>query len=402
MSYKLEIELFFFNAQTDYLPYFRTANITIEGTSRVQDLLESLRTTFDAFRFPETVVRINTVLVDNTVTINDVVARLGTTLTIEPASVFRATNDLCFDDSDFMQKYECLAPFCDEEDLAFYRTLYHTHYASEAFEYNRDYIGDAVIVLAHRLIRNGSEHRDAILDAVGDKANGIGLYEPEHNSLPAIDLSEKVAYLKGLLEARCVLNGEPFSKSKALLETLKQKMRPAEPGTPPALSLLSTRYKTQPAEDESTLGFLDRSVGIDTIASETVHPFKGFNIAMHYGTNAREKALGEKLIQMLQATPVDFKRATRAGGEAIVDDAPAVAYHKAGNILLDAFDANADIMVVDSERTRRHFIDKRCAKAVGREIDLQVITTAQLVAAATGTTDKKSLGLDDRSRITFL
>jgi hypothetical protein len=59
-----------------------------------------------------------------------------------------------------------LAPFASEEDLAYYKTLYALHYASETEKFDRDYIGDAVLVLAHRLISGGSEHKEEILEAI--------------------------------------------------------------------------------------------------------------------------------------------------------------------------------------------------------------------------------------------
>lgn len=392
----LDIELFFFNAQTDYLPYFRRTEIRMEQGYSVIDLLEALQTPFGGFAYLRTLVRINGKVVDATLPLDTIVEHFGTALKIEPASIYRATHDLCFDDSDFMQRYTLLEPYCTEEDRTFYQTLYHVHYASEAFTYNRDYVGDALILLAHRLIQNGHENRDAILDLLEDRFNGIALYEPEQNSLPQINLETEVTALKAAIKGRRP-GARSLEKGKGMLERLKQKMLP-DAEVPGALSVLTDRYG--PIEGDSTLAFLDAKVGITTLASDTVHRFEGFNVALHYGADDAQKVPGEMLLDTIGATSVIFEHAARSSGEKIAEEAPELAFQKAGRILLDAMDQNADILVVDAESTRRHFNDKRCAEAVGRDIDLQIVTTAQLVAAATGTTDKKRLEMD--GRITFI
>ena len=68
-----------------------------------------------------------------------------------------------------------------EEDKAYYESLYALHYASETFKFSHDYIGDAVLMLAHKMIENGSEHKEAILEAISDKYDGLAACEYENN-----------------------------------------------------------------------------------------------------------------------------------------------------------------------------------------------------------------------------
>lgn len=377
MPFNLQIEAFFFNAEKDYLPHYRKAEIKIERGSSVKNLLETLATKLDGFVYPEekTLVRINGKVVDAALSIDEIVEHFGTDLRLEPASTYRATRQLCFDDTDFMEKFQPFAPYCDEEDKAFYQSLYHTHYASEAFAYNRDYVGDAAIALAHRLVRNGSEHAQAIFRLLADDINGIWLYEREQNSLPEVNLEQEVAYLKGRIEKHGKL-----AKREGFFDRLKRKMAAGKATATDAARRLEEQYGSASALE-----------CLENAAPEFRHSFPGVTMAFYYGTEESKKESGAKLIEGVKGKRIEFALAGKACGEKMAVEAPAVAFKKAGAVLLDAMDSGAEILVVDSEAAFRHFYDCRCAKAVGREIDLKVVTAAQLILAATGAID---LGLD--------
>jgi len=132
MLHKLEIRAFFFNAKTDYLPYYKHFNITLEDDATAEDLLLAIQTKNENFSFPkqQLVFKINDLVVNARHTIEEIVAKCGTSLQIDPVTSYRSNNGLIINDNDFMQSFALLEPYASEADLDYYKTLYALHYAS--------------------------------------------------------------------------------------------------------------------------------------------------------------------------------------------------------------------------------------------------------------------------------
>jgi len=393
MQHKLGIELFFFNAKTDYLPYYRNFRYKLEGSATLANILEQLENDVPGYAYPKEhiVVRVNNVVVNGGISVDTLVAQFGTQIRIEPASTYRATHDLCFDDADFMQKFELLEPFCDASDREFYEGLYQAYYASEALEYNTDYVGDALILLAHRLVVEKASDRAAeILEIVTDPRNGMGLYEYEDNSIPAFDLSAPISALNEKIatdaQATCLI-------SRLSARWCKSGETPEEN---PAQQLLETKFSVLAGSGMNELAYVVKGIGLKRIANTLQHRLEGFNAAFYHGPKSDLAALdgASDLLACVGAAEITFSRSRMGCGEGLAASASEIAYEKAGNILLDAFDSNADLFIVPSRSMLRMFDTRKCSKAVGREIDIQVMSAAQLVAVALGYTDKKALGLD--------
>jgi len=60
-----------------------------------------------------------------------------------------------------------------KDDLMFYLKLYGVHYASETFSYNKEYMGDAIMILARKMLKDGNPHKKEIIDAIVVK-DGVG------------------------------------------------------------------------------------------------------------------------------------------------------------------------------------------------------------------------------------
>jgi hypothetical protein len=62
----LEIKAFFFNAKTDYLPYYKNFNIKLTDNMKAKDLLALIQEQNDNFAYPEEnlVFKIDDLLVD--------------------------------------------------------------------------------------------------------------------------------------------------------------------------------------------------------------------------------------------------------------------------------------------------------------------------------------------------
>ncbi|MDQ7083620.1 MAG: hypothetical protein Q9M36_01225 [Sulfurovum sp.] len=161
MSHTLTLKAFFFNAKTDYLPYYKNFNITLENHHSIKDLLFDIEAKNSDFNYPQKnlLVKVNGFILEGSESIASLVAQLGTNLSIEPSNRYRANHGLEINDDDFMHSYALLAPYASEADLNYYQSLYSLHYASETEKFAHDYIGDAILVLAYKMITEGNPHK---------------------------------------------------------------------------------------------------------------------------------------------------------------------------------------------------------------------------------------------------
>lgn len=385
MNIKLDTRTFLFNATRDYLPDYKMHTIMIDDALKVKDLLLEVQNLENFFEFKKTntMLQINGVSIKGSLGIAKAVELFGTDWTLEPISTFRASRDLMIDDSDFIEKHKVLEAFGDDEDFKYYKTLIREYYASGTLQYNQDYFGDSMFLYAHHLIEKYPAKKEAILDAI-DVCNGIGSYEKECNLYPYNDHMKTIHALESQLFAHEISG---FSDEKMAYYDKAE-------------SVLSAHFNVQKDEDCALETILD-NITLEKVVSQIKHPFSDFKVAFYAGDFACEdlpevKAEAKKLLLALGATVVDFELVARGDGFDIVADDSAVAYKKAGNIIFDAIDSGAEIIVVDSKES--HFMmdqcKKACEKAVGRDIRVPVLSISQMVALAIGITDREKLGLD--------
>lgn len=358
MNVKLDIKLFHFNAKNDYLAYYTQNKISIDDELKIKDLLVELENKNPRFSFKKSsiMLQIDGVSVKGTLKIKEIVNLFSNEFTIEPISTYHAIKDLEIDDSDFLEKYSLLEKFGDETDLKKYKTLKRDYYASNTLKYNRDYYGDSMFIYASYLIEKYPEFESDILNAIDD-TDGIRLYEFEDNI-------------------------HPKNSTKEIVEALKEKL---------------PKKTLKGFSDESMAYFnlaeniVGKDITAEKIKAELKHSFDDFKLA-YYGVD-RENEL---LLNATGASIVKFDKQDKPNGFDIASHDKNVAYEKAGEIALDAYDSGAEILVVDSAKT--HFmIDqsvKECEKIVGRDIRIPVLNLSQVIALALGNTDKEKLGLD--------
>lgn len=143
---KLEISLFKFDKNSDYLPYYTKHFLKIENEKNILDILKTINKTAklgfqDNTNFD---LVINGVYLKASITLEELIQNFGKELTIEPISIRRANNDLLIDDNDFKDKINILKEFINEDDKADYLKLKQYYYASNTLNYNSDFIGDSV------------------------------------------------------------------------------------------------------------------------------------------------------------------------------------------------------------------------------------------------------------------
>ena len=344
MQYRLNIKAFFFNAKTDYLPYYKQFVVTLNEDAKAVDILAEIKAQNENFAYPEErlVFKINDLVIEGEQPMKEVVERLGSDLQIDPVNAYRSNNGLVINDDDFMQRYELLAPYASEEDKAYYETLYALHYASETEKFDRDYIGDAILLLAHRLVTQGSEHEEVILHTISEAHSGLFECEYENN----------------------LFNAEDHS---AAIQSLKEMVKPPKSDKPTFMDKMAAKFIKKPETKEPPV-----------VLKET----EGKEIAYyHGGGNSNAEAISQK-VSALGAKLISFSRAHKLSGVSLLEDSRELAYKKAGTTLLDALDSGADILVVEDQESCKMFRKHLSAieKTMGRDIVLELITTEDFLA----------------------
>jgi len=344
----LEIKAFFFNAQTDYLPYYKQFSIELTEDMKTKDVLAFIQEQNENFAYPEEnlIFKINDLIMDGEQSMSEVVERLGTSLQIDPVNAYRSTNGLIINDSDFMQSYEILTPFASEEDLTYYKTLYALHYASETEKFDHTYIGDAILILAHKMIKEGSEHKEAILEAITYPYSSLLDCEYENN----------------------LFHGQDHA---AAIEELKMMVKPPKTDTPSFMDKLASRF----AEKKDAL--LKKEEKEPTVVS-----IEGKQIAYYAGSVVgNTDSIHDKIVQA-DSKVVSFSRANKLSGLSLLEDNKTLAYTKAATTLLDALDSGAQVLIVEEQTVydmfKNHFAD--IEKTIGRDIDLELISTEDFIA----------------------
>ena len=350
----LEIKAFFFNAETDYLPYYKQFSIDLENIDfleemKTKDLLALIQEQNEYFSYPEEnlLFKINGLIMDGEQNMIEVVERLGTSLQIDPVNAYRSMNGLIIKDDDFMQRYEILAPFASEEDLAYYKTLYATHYASETEKFDHSYIGDAILILAHKMISAGSEDKEAILEAITYPHSSLLDCEYENNFFHAQDHT-------------------------ASIEELKLMVKSSKNDAPSFMDKLALRLA------EKTDALLKKDTAEELVEIE------GKQIAYYAGAvTGKTESIHEKIIQA-NSKVVLFSRTNKLSGLSLLEDNKQLAYTKAGTTLLDALDCGAEVLIVEKNEVLAMF-QKHISgieKAIGRDIDLALISTEDFITQA--------------------
>ena len=329
---KLQVKAYFFNAKTDYLPYYKPYTISIDEEKSFKELLEAIKTKESNFSFDnkKPLAKIDSITINDKALIKDIIENFGTEFTIYPVSFYRSVNSLIIDDSNFLKSYKLLEKFCDKEDLEFYQSLYDVHFASSTFDYKKDYLGDAIFILAAHLINKNPKQKDEILEIITQDENGLSVCEYENLLLNGKDYSEAINNLK------------------------KEALEP---------------YKETIFDKLQFIGIKEKSFTLDETTNKA--------IAFYLGK--RDKAKLNEVKEFIKESGnefISFKSATRLAGQSILEINPMFAIYKASKMLLDAFDNGAEILLFENQKDRDFFrnIIPKCERVSNRDIDLGLFT----------------------------
>ena len=353
MSHKLQIRAFFFNAKTDYLPYYKNFTINVESETTMKELLARIQEENENFSYPKQklIMKINGLIVDAKESVANIVEKLGTKLTIEPANTYRSNDGLKINDDDFMKSYALLEPYATETDLKYYKTLYALHYASETENFDREYIGDAILVLAHKMISEGNDHKEVILDAITSVHSGLLDCEYENNLFNAQDYTEAIASLKHMVK-----NDE--SEHPSLLDIIKSRLG------------MESKKKVETKTKRET---------------KTIENLQNKNIAYYAGKENKNENVISQIILDMGTNEVQIDRKYKLSGLSILTDNKDLALKKAGTTLLEAYDCGAEVLVVEDEACYEMFVDyfSDIENVIGRKIiGFELISAEDFVAQA--------------------
>ena len=354
---KLEISLFKFDKNSDYLPYYTKHFLKIKDEKNILDILNTINKTakLGFEKNSDFDLVINGVFVKASITLEEVVANFGEEITIEPISIRRACNDLLIDDNDFREKITILKDLAQEEDKLEYLKLKPYFYASNTLNYKNDYIGDAILILAYDLIKKNPAIANYILLALDDYEIGAQYHTSLEKRIYNFDMTieEKIQTIQNNLNLFEPLEKQNFRLNKTLI---------------------------------IDFGTFEENY-------EIKHNFKDFNIAYYPSKESIQTlALLNKLdanILKLDSMKLDLAKNT-------FNKNPQITYLVTSTILLDAFDNNADFLLVDTFEDFYIFDynRKQLEKLSGREIILPIIHKNELQKLATGKHSEAKKTLD--------
>lgn len=358
---KLEISLFKFDKNSDYLPYYTKHFLKVENEKNLLDILKTINKTAKlGFQDSENFdLVVNGVYVKASISLNELLRNFGNELMIEPISIRRADNDLLIDDNDFIDKMKILKHFINDDEKATYARLKPYYYASNTLNYKSDYIGDAILILAHDLILKNPSAKQYILQALSEYEIGAQYHTSLEKRIYNFDYSieEKIQDIQKKLDFYEDLEKQNFRLNKTLIIDFGKFEENAQENT------------------------------------EIKHDFKDFNIA-YYASKDHEKTTN--LLNKLNANLLNLDTMKLDLAKNTFNKNPHITYCVASTILLDAFDNNADFLLVDNIEDFYIFDynRKQVEKISGREIILPVIHVNELQKLAFGKHDEARKTLD--------
>lgn len=358
MIREVHVELFRFDSNSDYLPYYKKYTLEYKPKDTVLSLLNKINS-IEKFAYEKRIdfnLKINNLYLRAGELISDVVEQTSNELKIEPVTVYRALNDLLIDKRDYLEKILLFKEYLTPMELDEYAKSYELDYfASNTYDKNRSYIGDHAILIAADIIEHNPNIKKEILDLISLEDNGIWYHTSLQNRVLNYDMSKE-------------------HKIQSLLAMLPK-----------------VAYSGINANSNSKIGEVKIS-----------QSFEGFNIAEFEGVNRNSCA---SLIKESNASYVEISSSKEDLAPYSTLVSRDFSHKIAGEILLEAKDNNADFLIVRGKSDLMLFDSeqKKIEDAVNREIDLPVISQEQFKMLLEGEKNITTLGFDKhRVKISFL
>lgn len=203
---RIKLNVFRFNAETDYYPSYRVYEVEASKDSVILDLLNMIKWEQDpSFSYRRScrhgicgscAIKVNNkAVLACKERVFDMVELFGEELTIEPQSKSRAIKDLIIDKKDFWSKYSAIKPYLDVDvekapqkenivtpqennridDADYCIECGSCYYACPVIEVNPDFLGPAALVKSYRFVfdpRSSFDKKER-LEGVNELGSGI-------------------------------------------------------------------------------------------------------------------------------------------------------------------------------------------------------------------------------------
>ncbi|NVJ53958.1 MAG: hypothetical protein HWD90_09695 [Campylobacteraceae bacterium] len=338
----LELSIFRFDAKSDYLPYYKKHFIKIKEQKTLLDIFNEINEDepFDYEAYEDFGVVVNKKYTTLKVSIKKLVEIFGKDLTIEPLSIRRANKDFIIDESDFEEKLEILNDFTTVEDKSEYLENKLLFYASNTLNFQYNYIGDPIILLAHKLIERTPKDKEKILKLLQEQEYSLEYHTSLENRLLDFDktIEEKINQIRNELGLIKSIEEQNFCLDKS-----------------------------------SSVKFHDYDLN-----SVIKHDFHDFNLAYYYGKNKDKEV--EEFLNKLNAKKIKLENENIDLNLELFHINQNLTIKLAATIMLEAFDAGADLLIVDSIEVFKLFDTNRLSlsKAVGREVIIPILHKSEL------------------------
>ncbi len=343
------VRVFRFDAKTDYLPYYKPYLVKTQESSTPREILDEISVQDPMFF--QTYANEKFCLIGDFIYELDEPIRQAGDLTISPVSTNNVTKDFLLNTDDFWQKFKLLESFCDETDKTFYAANVHYFYASSVRKFLPQFIGEAALLLADRLIRKYPKSELEILKKISRKEDGIWHYAFLQTALASknVAVDETVLALKEKIFAYGLCPDLQAHKKKLL-----------------------DIYKDQ--------NFFESNLNLKSF---NLSKFEGLNIAIYLGNYARSfRHIDLESIAAEQGfKTVKHSHTYAYSGLESFAISPELFSKAAGEILADAYDSGAELLITPWKNFAKTAREQAAAiqRQLGRRIDISVIDVAQIV-----------------------
>jgi len=358
MITEIHVELFRFDSKVDYLPYYKKYTVEYKSKETILSLLNKINS-IEKFAYEASTdfnLKINNLYLNSNEFIANIVDRTSNEFKIEPISIYRAVTDLIIDKRDYLEKIVSFKSYVTPMDMDEYAKNYELdYYASNTYNFNRDYIGDHILLIASDIIEQNPKLKEEVLNRISSKKDGIWYHTSLEHRVFNYDMSKE----------------HRIESLFSMLEKIK--------------------YSGIKTKSNAKMG--------DVKISQF---FAGFNIAAFEGVNKNSCAA---IIKESKANYIELSLAKEdlAPYSTLVSDDFSLKI--AGDILLQAKDENADFIVVRGKSDLMLFDShqKKIENEIGREINLPVVSQEQFKKLLEGEKDISALGFDKhRVKVSFL
>lgn len=365
---KLEISLFRFDHELDYLPYYTKNYFTIGNEKTLLDIFNTLNeeNKFSYKKCEDFLVCVNGVYTTLKVSIDTLVKNFGKDLIIEPLSIRRAGRDFIINTDDFKEKFKILKNFTNKEITPsyvkkeikeLYKSLKVYFYASNTINIEKKYIGDSILILASMLIEKYPQFETKILSS---------LQKEDFGAIYHTDLSSRILDFDPSIETR--------------IQEIQEKLN------------ITNNVNELKLKKKNKIDFLDFKNN-----KKIAHDFKKFNIAYFHENKINPDT--QELLDNLNAKKLNLRTMYNDLALSTFNTNKEFTYKLAAEILLDAFDNDADFIVVDEERYF-YLFDNNMAeiqRVAQRDVNIPIILNSELALLANGLHQEVKTSLDKHS-----